>query len=145
MASRRLRVMLDASVIIAGILSPEGGSGAILEACRLELVDLYLSEGIIKEASSKFQRKFPDLFNLFLEVIKSLHPIVIPNPTKTEISRFISIIESGDVLILVAGAKAPIDFLITLDNKDFVTEKVKRAVVFDIVTPGEFLTEFQGE
>lgn len=145
MASRRLRVILDTSVIIAGILSPEGGSGAILEACRLGLIDLYLSEGIIKEASSKFLQKFPDVHNLFLEVIKVLCPTIIPNPSKQEIYRFTRIIEPGDAPILAAATKAPIDYLVTLDKKDFITQKIQREVVFAIVTPGEFLKEFQGE
>lgn len=145
MASRKLRVLLDTSVIIAGILSPEGGSGALLDACRLKLVDLYLSKGIIKEASNKFLQKFPDLHNLFLEVIEALHPIIITNPTRSEISRFLSVIEPGDAPILAAGAKAPIDYLVTLDKKDFMTQKIQKEVLFRVVTPGEFLNEFKGE
>lgn len=144
MVSRRLRVFLDTSVMIAGIMSPEGGAGAILEAGRLGLIELYLSAGVIKETAGKFTEKFPELRNLFFQALKELKPNLVAAPSKKMIRQAVFIIaDPDDGPILAAAQSAPVDYLITLDTKHFLTKKVKMAVRFSIVTPGEFLKIFQ--
>lgn len=144
MVLRRLRVLLDTSVVIAGILSPEGGAGAILEACRLGLIELHLTPGIISEATEKFLGKFPELAQLFEKTLKELNPKVIADPPPKTIRQAAKIIaDPDDAPILAAAQNTPVDYLITLDIKHFLTEKVKDAATFSIVTPGKFLEAFR--
>lgn len=145
MVFRRLRALLDTSVLIAGILSPEGGAGAILGACRLGLIELYLTPGIIHEATEKFLEKFPELAQLFEQTLKELKPQIIADPTPKAIRQAAEIIaDPDDAPILAAAQNAQIDYLVTLDVKHFLTRKVKGSVSFSIVTPGKFLNIFRG-
>lgn len=140
--SRRIRIMFDTSAIIAGVLSSEGGAGAIMEACRVGIIELYLSPGIIEEASAKFNQKFPHLLKSYLTTLGQFRATLVPNPDTKTIKYAAEIIHKDDAPILAAAMAAPIDYLITLDQKHFKTTSVVEAVSFEIATPGEFLREF---
>jgi len=53
---------------------------------------------------------------------------------------FLKIINRKDAYVLEGARRAKADFLVTLDKKDFLTEKVKRIKLpFEILTPGQLI------
>ena len=147
MARAKPKVFLDASVLIAAVLSSKGGSSYILTQFR-EDFEFLANDYTFEEASSVLQRKFPgrnDLANnLFLLV--GLTPIrILPDPPGDIVLSLAPLIHVEDAPIL-ASALAHSSYLITLDH-DFFAESVmalSRRKGLAIMKPKEFIEQHRG-
>lgn len=142
MGLRRPKVFLDSSVILAGMFRSEGGSGALIYAIELRLVDAYVSELVIAEVSRNLIRKGSShastKFNRLLDVGQIT---VVPDPTLKQVIRAEQLINVKDAPILAAALTVPIDILVTLDTKDFAPLRKQHDIPFAVMTPGEFLPQ----
>lgn len=137
------RLFLDASVWIATAGSTTGGSAATLELCRRNKARAVASRLVLLEAERNIRKKLgrEALLRFYREIASlGVDVDVIETPTPHEIAAQSRIIDSKDAHVLAAAVKGRVEFLLTLDRKDFMTSKVLHAgLPFQIMTPGDFL------
>lgn len=134
------KLFLDANIFFAATCSKSGASSAIFQLAKAGKLKLFGSRYVVKEAIRNVEKKLgaekvPDLLNLI-----SLLDDLIDDEDVKNIIGFEKLINEKDLPILCAAAYLNCDFLITLDKKDFKTEKLNKAkLAFEICLPGEFL------
>lgn len=117
-------IFLDSSVIIAALLSGQGGSAYVLNHLRWNFY-FQINEYILAEVQEIIKTKFSDRPNMSTQLFlwMGVNPItVLENPTKKEVTKFSKYISKKDAPIL-ASALNNSDYLLTLDN-EFFGEKI---------------------
>lgn len=137
------RVFLDANVYFSGFYSNAGASHVILQLISRKKLLLTSSRLVLKEADrnlrAKASGKAVQAFRTFLRNTK-IH--MIPALVETDYHKFTSIINPKDAPVLAAALKGKVDFLITLDRKDFMTAAVLTASdKMKVITPGDFIRQ----
>lgn len=131
-------VLFNASVILAGLKSPSGGSGKILSWSRENKITGIVSEIIVDEAV----RNVPKIGLNSEEVIQNIQSSftsIYPPPNKAAVERFKQIIiNEGDAHVLAACEENKANFLVTLDKKHLLILKGK-IKKFKIVSPKELI------
>ena len=135
------RLFLDASVWIAASGSMTGGSAVIIELCRRSKTRAVASRLVLLEAERNIRKKLGrEALLRFYREIASLEIELVEAPSGHEIVSQSRIIHPKDAHVLAAAIKGQVDFLLTLDRKDFMAPKVLHAgLPFQIMTPGDFL------
>ena len=138
------RLFLDASVLIAGAGSAEGGSAVVLEICRAKLAIPVLTRLVLREAERNIQSKLErEVLLRFYRLIADLEPELLPIPSAEDLQRASQVVPTKDAHVLAGARGGAATHLITLDSKHFLQED-QRAGILPIVacTPGELLREF---
>lgn len=135
------KVFLDTSVILAASKSKNGGSSYILMLCRKGSIQGYVSRYVIYEAkktsSSLLNQQEKQRLNFLLLQCKLR---IIMEPSEQEIEKYNRLIEKEDVPIIAAAKLNNIDYLLTLNIKDFMRASLKEAVKpMKIETPKNFI------
>ncbi|MCX5867508.1 MAG: PIN domain-containing protein [Proteobacteria bacterium] len=143
--SPALQVFLDTSVLIAGIASGRGAAREVLRLGEAGIIRIYLSEQVLTEADRVFGAKFPTLIAEFRKFLRNLDPVLVDDPTRSEVGSIEGWINADDAPILAAAIKSRADCLVTWDRKHFQSRKVAENVEFPIFTPGEFLENYFGK
>ena len=138
--SRKTKIFIDTSVIIAGLISSTGASAAILDLCESEILEMVINKQVLVEADRNFENKFPCLVQEFRNFIKDTAPTLVADPTNEEIRKAQKLINSKDSPILAAALREKVNFLVTLDNHFLL---LKEKVAIKIVSPAEFIKEFR--
>ncbi|MEK7085777.1 MAG: putative toxin-antitoxin system toxin component, PIN family [Patescibacteria group bacterium] len=139
-----IKIFIDSSVLIAGLISDEGASSKILSFCESKIVEGWISSQVIKEVEENIKRKIPQILNGFqkLKLSSNLKILKIPNPSILEKARK-WIKDKNDAPILAAAKQLDIDVLLTLDLRHFIKDtNVSKKSELQIMTPGEFLKGF---
>lgn len=134
-----VRVFIDTSVLIAGLASEKGASGAVLDLCEAGVVQMAISQQVLVEADRNFSAKLPNLVEDFRRFIKDLGPLMVDDPPLEHVQEAAKVVNLKDAPILAAAQSARADYLVTLDKKHFL--KARQEVEFSppVVTPEEFL------
>ena len=143
MAARRLRVFIDTSALMAGLISSSGAAREVLRLAEAEVIEVIVSQQVIVEADRNFGKKFPDLLASFRLFIRSLNPVVVPDPPVPAVRDAARVIHPDDAPILAAAIQERVDFLITWNTRHFMKSAVTDSTPFPIVTPAQFLEEFR--
>lgn len=143
MRKQRLKVFLDTSALIAGIVSSKGAARSVLQLAEIELIEVFVSKQVIVEADRNIEDKLSEMLSEYREFIKFLAPILIDDPHQKDIKKYLTVINSDDAPILAAAVNANVDFLITWDRKHFMSKNIHIHSTMKIVTPGEFLKYFR--
>lgn len=143
MQKQRLKVFIDTSALIAGIVSSGGAARAVLQLVEIGLIEVFVSKQVIVEADRNIEDKLPEMLNEYREFIKFLDPVLVEDPHQKDIKRYITVIHPDDAPILAAAANAEVDYLITWDRKHFINKNIHTHSTMKIVTPGEFLKYFR--
>lgn len=139
-----IKVFIDSSVLIAGLISDEGASAKILGLCESEIFEGWITNQVLEEVERNIQRKIPQIFKNFfkikikskLKVLKSLNPATLKKAENW-------IKDKSDVPILAAAKQLNVDVLLTLDLRHFIKDlNVSKKSGLQIMTPGEFLKGF---
>lgn len=134
MAKRRraLKLFLDSSVLFTAVNSPMGGSSKLF---TLTNVSLYVSRIVLHEVEKNVRQKLAS-YNLdrFFMFVTKLN-IITKIPTDTLIKKASKVIVEKDAVILAEAMSSNCDYLITLDKKDFLKEKV-----YKFIKPKKVLT-----
>lgn len=133
------KVFIDTSVLIAACKSRTGGASYVLMQCRKGLVKAYISRYVIYEAKKQIQLNQVEKqrLNFFMLQCKLL---IGKEPTQSEVSNYYSFIESKDAPIVAAAKSVAADYLITLNTKDFMSERLKEFIrPIQIITPKKFI------
>ena len=142
------KIFLDTSILITALLSSLGGSFYILNQLKDKFhfqIDKYVLEETLEVLSEKFPSRKELKSNLFFLIGFSKIEILSNSP-KELLNSLNRIINQEDAPIL-ASALENSDYLLTLDKKDFLNNKVKNfAKQKDllILTPRQFIESLQG-
>ena len=137
--SRKTKIFIDTSVIIAGLVSSTGASAAILDLCESEILEMVINKQVLVEADRNFENKFPGLVQEFRNFIKDTSPTLVADPTNAEIRKAQKLINSKDSPILAAALREKVN-LVTLDNH-FLS--IKRKISIKITSPADFIKKFR--
>ncbi|MDO8569978.1 MAG: PIN domain-containing protein [Candidatus Daviesbacteria bacterium] len=132
------KIYLDASVIIAALLSPNGGSAKVIRLSSLGFFKAITSQTVIEEIEEHTLKIKKDKREI-KKFIADYKIIVREKLLLSDIEK-IGKVDIDDAH-LIAGAKlTKCDFLVTLDKKHLLKEDIKRYFKpLKIVTPGELL------
>ena len=140
---QKIKAFIDTSVLIAGVASLTGASAAVLDLCEAESIQMVISRQVLVEADRNFSAKLPGLVNQFRQFIRNLAPLMVEDPPAAAVERSASLIDRKDAAILAAAIESKVEFLITLDKKHFLKQKVLRNIPIQICTPSDFLRIFE--
>ncbi len=138
------RVFLDASVLVAAAASPGGGSALLLELCRHRKIEPVVSRLVLLEAERNIRKKLPpSALSSYHRALEEAPFRVVPGPMEEELRLYQAIIHEKDAPILAAAVAGRAVYLITLDRRHFMTEKIRQAhLPLKILTPKEFFQEY---
>ena len=142
-----MRVFFDASVVIASMLSPTGGSSLLLQYVKIRHLSGVVSQTVISEITDKKKsKKIKKTKTKIEEWIAGSGLTVRKTVTKEEIEPYIGMIDKDDVH-LVAGARLThCTHLVTLDKKHLLRSDIaKKFLPLQIVSPKELLAEITGK
>lgn len=133
-----MRIFLDASVWIAGLLSPSGASRALIEELEASDAIVLIAPAAIAEVIRNLRKKASTTeLKAFLEWYGRLHPELVRGRPAI-FRQVVSVINRKDALILAAALSGQADILVTLDRRHFFVEKVRRfAEPLELLTPKE--------
>ena len=137
------RVYFDASVIIAALLSPSGGSALLFQYLKLGKIRGFTSQTVIEEA---LEEDKPKKINKSKEEIEKFIAqsglIVRESITVEEIAPYKDLIDVEDVHLIAGANRTYCSHLITLDKKHLLKADIQqRFLPLKIVSPKELLEE----
>jgi predicted nucleic acid-binding protein len=137
----KIELFFDSSALIAGIVSAQGAARALLLLAEDEKILISVSEQVIAEVERNIARKAPKAVPFARELILAANIRILRDPQQTEIGAHQDwISHAADLPILVAAARARVDFLATLNTKHFIDDgEVSRRSGLRIGTPGDAL------
>lgn len=137
----KIKVFLDSSAVIAGIISSTGAARVLLVMSENGQVETFVSEQVIAESEHSIARKVPHALPELRQTLKDAGLRVVRNPTQEEIRKNLYLIaDPDDVPILLAAMKAHVDYLATHNRKHFLDDpKVAEEAGIKIGTPGDVL------
>ena len=137
----KIKVFLDSSAVIAGVISSSGAARVLLVMSENGQIETFISEQVIAESERSIARKVPNALPELRETLKDSNLKVIHNPTQAEIKKNVSLIaDPDDVPILLAAMKAHVDYLATHNRKHFLDDpEVAKKAGIKIGTPGDVL------
>lgn len=139
----KLRVFVDADVLIAGTASPNAHSASlvVLQMAEITLIEALTSEQVIEECERNLREKLPGALATFrLLVERCLR--VLPAPNRITLEPYQGLADPKDLPILVAAVLAEFPWLVT-----FLVPRYEGNVrhyqpghsTLKVVTPGEFV------
>jgi putative PIN family toxin of toxin-antitoxin system len=128
------RVFFNASVILAGLHSPSGGSGTLLTFVQQKRIIGLISEIVLDELLRHTEKLGLSKTTVEKHIVSMFYPIV-PAPSQKLTHIYTEIVmDQGDTHVLASTKEAHADFLVTLDKKHLlVLENKIRGVT--IVSP----------
>lgn len=116
-------VFLDSSVLFTATNSPTGRSAKLF---TLKNINLTVSRLVLTETERNVRKKLQHYhLQRFFKLVDTTQ-ILDHKPNLDLISKAKNVIEEKDSAILAQAKLAKSDFLVTLDKKDFLNEKVAR-------------------
>ena len=137
----KIRVFLDSSAVLAGIISSTGAARVLLVMSENGQIETFISEQVIAESERSIARKVPQALPELRQTLKDAGLKVVHNPTYREIKEHLYLItDPDDVPILLAAMKAHVDYLATHNRKHFLSDpKVAERAGMMIGTPSDVL------
>lgn len=133
-------IFTDTSVLFSALLSRTGASAEILRFARDKKIQLLASEYVVDETRRVLKLKAPHLSMIFEQILVEVIT-VLPDPKEKEIKKAGKIIsDQDDAPILASAMKVKVDYLVTLDRKDFIADpEVAAKSKLKIITPGALI------
>lgn len=139
--AKKLRVLFNASVILAGVRSLSGASGTLLRMVEKEAVTGVVSELIFDEAARHADKIGMSRIQME-ERVWQIFGDIGSAPTEESVTiqkKFV--IDPGDAHILATYNQERCDVLVTLDKKHLLVLQGKVRGM-QILSPGQFLNKF---
>ena len=129
------KVFLDTSVLVSALNSTSGASFHILSSPKYIF---FISEFVLAEARNVIARKFSNKIseNMLFSFIGATPITILPLPKKSELKKFMKLVEEKDTPILASSLKY-CDILLTLDKG--ILEANGKIKNLEIATPGELI------
>jgi len=138
-----MRVFFDASVIIAALLSPTGGSAQIFNFMKAGLIKGVASQTVIQEVLEEDKPQKIKKSKEEIEQFIAQSGIVVRKPvTVDEIVPYQNLVDVEDAHLIAGANLTKCQFLVTLDKKHLLRSDIKqRFLPLSIVSPKELLEE----
>lgn len=137
-----MRIVMDTSVLVAGLRSRLGASSAMLGLVadsKIELVAspaLFLEyEAVLKRAQHSLPPQFVDDF--LAELAHSIHPVEIWYQWRPQLS------DANDEMVLDAAINGQADAIVTHNKRHF--EHASRGFRIETLTPADVLVRLRGK
>ena len=135
------KVFFDASVIIAAILSPTGGSARLLGYAKNKKILAITSQTVIDEIIDHTEKIHTSPVEIFL-FVKESGLLVRERITQTEFGKVSTLVDSDDAHLVVGAREATCRYLVTLDKKRLLRSDVRKNVApLRVVNPKELLNK----
>ncbi len=132
------KVLFNASVILAGLHSPKGGSGALLAWAKKGKIQAFTSEIVIDETIRNLT-KIKVSKKLFNKKLKGMFKDISPPPDKKSVDRFRKVVvDIGDAHLFASAKESRVEYLVSLDKKHVLSLK-KKFRKPKIIDPGELI------
>lgn len=133
--------LFNASVVLAGLKSPAGGSGKLLLWIRQAKIKGVISEIILDEVIRNAKRigfTQEDISRSTKEIFTQISPA----PKEKTVEQFKErVLDLGDAHVLASAKEEGVSFLVTLDKKHLLVLKSK-IKIFKIVSPAQLIELF---
>ncbi|WP_041537768.1 putative toxin-antitoxin system toxin component, PIN family [Carboxydothermus hydrogenoformans] len=142
--NKKPKVFLDACCWIAAAISPDGGSAKILKLAKAGYIQIVVTKEILIEAHRNIKedkKNGKKALTRFYCELQTTKIITVDEPTNEEKDCWRSLVAEKDCHVLAGAYKANADFLVSLDKKHILTEKVKKEFPIPVMDTKEFLTE----
>ncbi len=133
-----MKVLFNASVILAGMRSPGGGSGYLLKLCEKGSFQSVISELIFNEVGRHAEKIGMKKGELEAEMVKIFGSISGPPEAKRVEECKKWVVDHGDAHVLATYLDENCDALVTLDKKHLLVLKGKIKGI-EIMSPGELI------
>ena len=145
--SSKLRVMVDATILIAGSGWPRWPREVLLAGLRGEF-HLVLCPYVIRQVHRKLRQRFPpECLERFEEFLSEKAYELVPDPTPEHVSENKDLVRDGsDIPIALAAINAGVDYLVS-EDKDFTSHNHTTAQLHEklkALLSGTFLREVMG-
>ncbi len=136
-----MRVFFDASVIIASLLSPTGGSSQLFIYVKIGKIQGITSQSVVAEVLSKSIKLKKSKDELEAFIAKS-GLIVRKVVTAEEIAPYVNFVETEDAHVVAGANLTKCTHLVTLDKKHLLKAEIKNKFTpLKILSPKEMLEE----
>lgn len=135
----RIRVFLDSSALIAGVVSASGGAHAILALAEAGKLEILVSRQVLVECERNLRAKLPRSVALFSQIVQAVNPTIVSDPPFERVQAVHGWIEAKDAVVLAAAMSAKPDYLVSLDRRHFLEPSVAQRSGLRIGTAGDFL------
>ena len=144
--NRTIRVMVDTSVLLSGIVWPRWPYEVLQHSLRGDF-QLVLSQIIIREARRIFREKFPTYAQDFEDFLSEYVYEEAPSPSTDEVRANQDLMRDiTDVPIALSAIKADVDYFVS-EDKDFTARDETTARLHEqlnVLLSGTFLREVMG-
>ena len=139
---KKPRIVIDTTVLVAGLRSRRGASFQLLNRLNEDQFDVYLTVPLAMEYEDVLHR--PGLVPLPVDAVDAILDMVCAVAFKQEVHYLWrpQLRDAKDELVLEAAVNASADFLITHNIRDFA---VSHRFALRLATPGQFLKILDGE
>lgn len=138
-----MRIFFDASVIIAALLSPNGGSSQLLKYAKLNKIAAITSQTVIEEILEEEKSQKLKKSKKEIEKFLATSPLIVRKPVNpNEIEPYRGLVDIEDAHLIAGANLTRCKYLITLDKKHLLRLDIqKRFLPLKIVSPKELLEE----
>jgi len=146
MADSTIPLFIDASVFVAAAGSPSGGSSLVLEICRGRRFHAISTRQVLLEAQVNIRSKMPPAALVrFYQLLGDVGPGMVAPVSLLEEARYKELVGDKDAHVIAAAVKGQAVFLLSLDRKHLVNDRVRAAnLPLSTLTPGDFLHGLAG-
>ena len=139
----KLRVMVDANILIAGSVWPRWPYEVLQHALRGDF-HLVLSEYIMQQARSHIQRRFPNQADQFDRFLQACEYELVADPTPEQVAQYQDLVrDPSDVPVALSAIQAGVNYLVSEDKdltvQDATTAKLRQEL--NVMISGSFLRE----
>lgn len=136
----KLRVMVDANVLVAGTGWPRFPYEVLQHAAAGDF-QLVLSPFIIDEARKHITRMFPELLPQLAQTLSTSEYEAVATPSKEELAQYPDLVrDKKDIPVALSAIKADVDYLVSTD-KDLTETDEPIHQQLKVLLPGTFLRE----
>lgn len=131
-----LKVFIDSDVVISSLLSSRGAAHTLIQEAKTKS---FISNKSVEEIKRVAQELNIDEKPL-KEVVKKLSVIELKNPLRKIKVDYASYVKDENDAHIVAGAQqASTKFIISYNQKDYNSDKIKEKLNIIMMTPAKFL------
>ena len=142
----KLRVMVDANILIAGSVWPRWPYEVLQHSLRGDF-QLVLSEYILQQARTHIRRRFPNHADQFDKFLQACEYELVADPTPEQVAQNLDLVrDPSDVPVALAAIHARVNYLVSEDKdltvQDKTTAKLRQEL--NVLISGTFLREVMG-
>lgn len=114
MMNQRYRVFLDTSVIIAAVLSEQGGARKIFQLGEAGVIQLIVGQNVLRECEEMVRRKVPESLPALAYLLELARFEVTSNPLDDKVENAMGIVEyEPETCVLAEAMESKPDWFIT--------------------------------